>query len=440
MNRFISNYLFFYPATFLKGEPIAFLMNSYRNRQWLGPAELKDYQLRRLKEIVRFASKNSSFYSRRFKDSCLDDKSIDSLEDISKFPSIGKTDLIESLDEIKSGRHSLFSVSKTTGGSTGEPVKLYKNSLALARERCATARSYEWANLRIGDPQLRFWGVPHSDIGSSRARITDLIANRKRISAFDINETSLDQYYKMAEKFSPRFIYGYVSAIQELAQYIIENGLKPIPSIQSVITTSEILTDSSRIVLERAFGVKVYNEYGCGEVGSIAHECAEGGMHLMADNLLVEVEGGETGELIVTDFFNRSTPIIRYRLGDFATMSSETCKCGRGLPLIEKIHGRAYDLIKLPNGNKIHPESIIYIFENMQSKAANFKQFQVVQESLESVSINIVPNKRWENSAGARLVNDLKRNVFNGFRYTINIVDKIEREGSGKMRLVKCRI
>ena len=78
-------------------------------------------------------------------------------------------------------------------------------------------------------------------------------------------------------------------------------------------------------------------------------------MHLMSDNLLIECvdENGqpsETGEIVVTDFYNFSTPLIRYRVGDFATLTHSTCSCGLTLPIIGNIHGRAYDLIRTSSG------------------------------------------------------------------------------------------
>ena len=434
--------LFFYSATFAKGEPIAFLLNSYRKRQWSDVTRIEFYQLTQLKRILAFSYKNSDFYRKRFDEWSIDVGSIESLEGLKKIPTISKDDLISSLDSISGRNAPLFSSSKTTGGSTGQPVKLYKNPFALARERCATARSYEWAGVQLGDRQLRFWGVPHSRAALKKATVADLVANRKRVSAFDLSSTSFLEYYNQAIRFRPRYIYGYVSVIEQFAKYVLEKGLSPLPSVVSIITTSEILTAGARETIERAFSAKVFNEYGCGEVGSIAHECEHGNMHLMADNLIVEVdsEGSGSGEIIVTDLFNTATPLIRYRLGDYATLSGEKCSCGRGLPLVKGIHGRAYDIIETPSGKKIHPESIIYVFEGFQSSCRSFKQFQVIQESKDNISVNIIANDSWSYDIEERLLRALKRDVDKDIQYKINLVDSIKRESSGKMRLVKSMV
>lgn len=442
MNSLISRSFFFYPATLAKGEPIAFLMNSYRAKQWDGLETIRYHQLSRIKKIINYAYNNSKFYKDLYDRANLRIENINSLRDLANIPTISKEDLINSLDSISESRNRLFSSSKTTGGSTGQPVKLYKNPLALARERCATTRAYEWAGIKIGDPQLRFWGVPHSQSAAQKSALADLIANRKRISAFDLTEDSFLKYYNLALEFSPRYIYGYVSVIEQFANYISENSLETLPSVTAVITTSEILSDGAREKIEKAFGVKVYNEYGCGEVGSIAHECPEGNMHLMADNLYVEIDkdASGAGEIIVTDLYNTATPLIRYRLGDYGTMSGEICKCGRTLPVIESIHGRAYDILEMPSGKKVHPEAIIYVFEDIQSKSNAFKQFQVIQESIREIIINIIPNVNWSDHVESEMINSLKRDIDTDINFSINLVESIERENSGKMRLVKSRV
>src|SRR5690625_5571136 len=59
-----------------------------------------------------------------------------------------------------------------------------------------------------------------------------------------------------------------------------------------------------------------------------------------------------TGQIVVTDYFNEATPMIRYKVGDYATWSDESCPCGRTLPVLKNIHGRAYDIIKTPAGRR----------------------------------------------------------------------------------------
>jgi phenylacetate-CoA ligase len=435
MNCLFSKYFFYYPSTLVKGELVALHLPAYRKFQYIPYGELESYQAIAMSKLLAFCTKSNPFYRTRYEN--LRQPYIENLDSVRRLPTISKADLLANNKAI-SATKGLFSAEKTTGGSTGEPVSLYKTPDALARERAATWRAYEWAGVSIGDPQARFWGVPHSASGKWKARVIDLISNRIRVSAFNLSEESFFRYYQQVERFQPAYLYGYVSVINQFAQFCEQNNYK-IPSLKCVIVTSEILTPLARSNIEGAFGVKVFNEYGCGEVGSIAHECEYGSMHIMADNLLVETDSpkGEPGEVIVTDFYNHATPLIRYRLGDFATITDDHCSCGRTLPVLKDVHGRAYDLIKSPSGKSIHPESLIYVFEQLQSETLAFRQFQAVQTAIDEIVIKLIPSESFTGDISRRIVEDLQKKVDPNIRYRIHICDSIQRERSGKMRLVK---
>jgi phenylacetate-CoA ligase len=441
MNKYLSRYLFYYPSTLMKGELIGAYLKQAREFQWSTTEEIENYQLNRVRKIIRFAMEHSQFYKDRYKNVISSSEDIRSLRDLEKLPVLTKSDLIEHRERISTIWASI-SGSKVTGGSTGQPVHLKKNPSALARERAVTWRSYEWAGIEIGDPQARFWGVPHTRLGKAKARVTDVIANRLRISAFDLTEESLASYYRKMMRFKPAYIYGYVSVIEMLADYLTKNDLPGFLSLRSVITTSEILIPSVREKIKDAFGCPVFNEYGCGEVGSIAHECEHGNLHVMADNLYIELDAEQdsSGEVIVTDFFNRAMPLIRYRVGDFGRWGNGRCGCGRELPVIDSIRGRAYDLIHTSDGRQVHPEAVIYVFEALQLESGAFRQFQAIQQSGYQMLVRIVPTEQWSPAVEDRLVERLRQHVDAGMHYRVKICDKIDREASGKMRLVKCEL
>jgi phenylacetate-CoA ligase len=438
MNKILSKYLFYFPTTLIRGELVGFFLPKYRRFQYLPPEDIRLYQRKRLYLLLDHATDNTKYYAQYRPD--MPKFGRDGNEFFQWFlniPTLQKVDLISSHEEIKA-RRQFFSSKKTTGGSTGEPVKVLKNPEALARERAATWRSYEWAGVSIGDKQARFWGVPHSQEDKFKARLIDFVSNRQRISAFDLSERSLNNYYQQLLKYKPIYLYGYVSVIEIFSRYIADNCLSPLPSLRSIITTSEVLSPNSRKVIETNFGVKVFNEYGCGEVGSIAHECEYGNMHIMADNLFVEInDNSGTGEIVVTDLFNFSMPLIRYNLGDYATIDKSSCQCGRNLPIIKGIHGRAYDVIKTSNNKILHPEAVMYIFETIQDKYNAFKHFQVIQDTATNFTINIVPTSQWSNEIEHLITLELRVHIADDIRTKFNLLDAIEREKSGKMRVVK---
>ncbi len=154
--------------------------------------------------------------------------------------------------------------------------------------------------------------------------------------------------------FKPAIIRGYPSSLFILSNHIEENdAIKALP--KSIITTAEVLLPKYREKIESIFRCPVFDEYGCNDGGLISYECKEHhGFHYAAERAIVEIEVGEDspwprgyGEVLLTDLFNFSMPFIRYSNSDIAKLSSSSCICGRGLPVIEKVHGRSGDIIEI---------------------------------------------------------------------------------------------
>jgi phenylacetate-CoA ligase len=442
MNKLTAKYLLYYPTVFLKGEKVHKYLKQYLQTQWWHHDEIKDYQITRLFDLLKHAKKYVPFYKTHLNGFEISD--IRKIDDLQYLPTISKEDLRVHYNDLLSLKKTILTSTKTTGGSTGEAITIIKTSEALARERAATWRSYLWSGIKIGDPQARFWGVPLTFQSKTKYKIVDFLSNRIRLSAFDFDETSLKEYYTKLIKFRPVYLYGYVSVIETFARFIDSNNLIIPFQLKCIITTSEILTDVTKKYIEKVFDCRVYNEYGCGEVGSIAHECEFGNLHLMSENLIVEVLKGkeyandrESGEIVVTELNNYAMPLIRYRLSDFVEYTDDNCQCGRGLSMISKVIGRAYDMIKAPDGKLFHGEFFLYIFENAKKQNLGVKQFQVIQVERDKLNIKVVPDPNFSDATKYYIKDCIVNRM--GIEVDVNfeMVNEISRERSGKIRLVK---
>jgi len=151
MNATFSKYFLYYPATLLKGERVLKYLDEYKKFQYFSRDAIDNYQLNHLKSLLKHAASKSSYYKKLFNGIGLNVADITSLEHIKLLPVLTKELLITHRDAIETVSNTAFISEKTTGGSTGQAVTLLKNPDALARERAATARSYEWAGVGIGD-------------------------------------------------------------------------------------------------------------------------------------------------------------------------------------------------------------------------------------------------------------------------------------------------
>lgn len=436
INRIFFKYLF-YLTIKLRREWFISHLRDFDSTAYLSSEEIKQFQLKRLNEILSVAGNYIPHYKGRVP------VSIETLDDLECLPLLDKPELRDDPDRFIYKRNKFQRV-KVSGGSTGAPVVIIKDNEGMAREMAGTWRGYSWAGVHIGDRQVRFWGVPRNNKEKWRARLIDFICNRLRVTAFDYNEDSFRSSIKTIKKFDPDYLYGYVSIISDFARYIVKNNLKGSFSVKSVITTSEVLTDIDRKLIEEAFGARVYNEYGCGEVGTIAHECEHGAMHISSENVILEVlegdrpaEPGCPGELVVTDLTNLSMPLIRYRLKDFGILNNKECPCGRTLPILEKVYGRQYDSLENKQGQKFHGEFFLYMVEDARKVGMVVSGIQFVQKANYDIVVKVVARDDVVVEFSEYVIGRIHKEFDEEVTVDVVSVPAIEREASGKLRVVK---
>lgn len=442
MNASIARSLLYRPATWVRGEPVFSLLRHYEQSQWWPPESLEQLQKQQLSHILRHAVTRTVHYREVARGAGIDPRSL-SFDDLSFFPLLSKRDLVERGDRLRAARIPGSTSWKTTGGSTGVAVRLRKNRAATAAEQAASWRSYAWYGIRPGDRQARFWGVPLTSRARWRFRAIDLVLNRDRFSAFAFGEKDLRSYYERMLRTRPVWAYGYVSMLAQFALFCRNHDL-PLGEIglRAVVTTSEVLTPANRTLIAEVFGAPVFDEYGCGEVGPILYECTRGRLHLMAENLYVELPADPTPDepdarrLVLTDLHNRATPLIRYDVGD-RVVPAQPCICGRGLPAFERVFGRAYDFIRARDGTGFHAEFFLYILEHARDRGLPVQQVQFVQKAPDLIELRIVPSEGYTLETGRTIAQEIVARSGGRFQARAVEVSEIPRERSGKIRLIR---
>jgi phenylacetate-CoA ligase len=93
------------------------------------------------------------------------------------------------------------------------------------------------------------------------------------------------------------------------------------------------------------------------------------------------------GRVVVTPLHNFAMPLVRYALGDYAE-AGPPCPCGRGLPVLRRILGRARNMLRLPGGN-----GKWIAMEPLEKRIRDLpvKQYQLVQRAFDAIEVRIVP-------------------------------------------------
>jgi phenylacetate-CoA ligase len=214
--------------------------------------------------------------------------------------------------------------------------------------------------------------------------------------------------------------------------------------VRVVFVTAERLYEEQRALLSEAFGAPVANGYGGRDSGFLAHECPEGGMHITAEDVIIEIldsDGqplapGEAGAIVVTHLASRDFPFIRYATGDIGALDPQPCPCGRGLPLLKRIEGRVTDFVVARDGTVMHGLALIYILRDLPQVRA----FKIIQESLDHTRVLLVSVDGLPPALHLSIVTQFRARLGAAVEILIEEVAAIPPEASGKHRYVVSKV
>lgn len=409
--------------------------------QWWPRERLQALQVERLRSLLQQAGTHVPYYRELFRETGFDPAAVTSVTDLQRLPFLTKP-LIRAHSTQLRHDQALGLVRFNTGGSSGEPLVFFIGNERVSHDVAAKWRATRWWGVDIGDPEIVVWGSPIELGSQDRVRAwRDRLMRTTLLPAFEMSEARLDGFIATIRAKRPKMLFGYPSALSHIARHAEQRGHRMDDlGIRVAFVTSERLYDDQRATIERVFGCKVANGYGGRDAGFIAHECPHGGMHLTTEDIVVEIVDGEgralppgqAGEIVVTHLATKDYPFIRYRTGDVAVLSDETCACGRGLPMLKEIQGRTTDFVVAADGTVLHGLALIYILRDLPGVA----QFKIVQETKLLTRIQIVPDERFDRSCEARIVEQARARLGEVVEVKVERVTTIPAERSGKHRYV----
>jgi phenylacetate-CoA ligase len=418
-----------------------YYLKSMRRRAYWSPPKLEEYQNTKLRRIVRYAYDKVPFYNRLFREFGVSPEDIKTKSDLKKLPIISKKELRQNKQEIISKDFNAKNLrAMSTSGSTGEPLFVFLSESEIEFRKAKHLR----ANTSLGQKPWDRWATltgPQHFARTTRLQRLIPLYTPVTISVFD----DFDAQISMLESIKPKVIEGYSSSLLLLARAIEKRGLRTI-NPNHVIGGAELSDEFSRKYVEKVFGVPFYDQYSSVEFERMAWQCQEKDMyHIDSDALVMEfldkdgeeVSTGERGEIVCTSLFNYAMPLIRYKIGDVAVPSDETCACGRGLPLMQMVEGRKDHLIVLSNGQVLTPRAFTVAMHEFQFYP-NIEQFRVIQKKLDLFEFSLkLKDKDLEEVIRRELTSHLRK-IFSAhdLRFEIRFVEDIPLDKSGKMTIV----
>ncbi len=437
---FVSTLLFPFHER-LKSHGSVAVRQQMEQAQWWPPAQLSAFQVLRLRELLIDVGANVPYYRDLFHRTGFEAKTVTSVADLQRLPYLTKSVIRANTGSMKHEQAQGLA-RFNTGGSSGEPLIFFIGKKRVSHDVAAKWRATRWWGVDIGDPEIVVWGSPIELGKQDHIKLwRDKLLRTQLLPAFEMSEAKLDQFIVTIRSMRPKMLFGYPSALTHIARHAQKRGvLMNDLGIRVAFVTSERLYDDQRATISQVFGCPVANGYGGRDAGFIAHECPAGGMHITADDLVVEIinDAGEVqppgvaGEIVVTHLSTNDFPFIRYRTGDVGVLDTKLCACGRGLPLLKEIQGRSTDFVVAADGTVMHGLSLVYILRDLPG----VQSFKVVQESLVLTRVLLVADISFKHDSTQLIVDGFKRRLGAGVQIEVEMVESIPAEKSGKFRYI----
>lgn len=329
--------------------------------------QIDELQLERLKWIVDYSIRNVPFYAERLGKAGVTAEKIKSLSDIQYIPFTTKADIRDNYP------YGLFGAKMkdivrihASSGTTGKPtvVGYTKNDInnwsdCVARLSAAVGVTDEdVAQISFG------YGLFTGALGLHYG------LEKLGCAVIPVSSGNTEKQAMLLKDFGTTVLISTPSYAMYMSEVAHDMGITNDElKLRIGLFGSEGCTMELRDKIEKGFGLFSTDNYGMSELmgPGVSGECVErNGLHFAEDHFLPEIinsesgerlAAGEEGELVVTTLTKEGIPMLRYRTKDITRLNYDTCKCGRTHCRMEKVGGRADDMLKI-RGVNVFPSQI----------------------------------------------------------------------------------
>jgi len=403
--------------------------------QYCSDEELRQLQREKLGSMINYAYQNSPYYKRLFGKLHLTPADFKDISDLKKLPFISKKDVKGNSEDflaVNVNRHFIRKV--FTSGTTGSPLKVYRDLYSINFENALLRRQYRWAGFCPDDRKviLRSSPIVPSDIKRPPFWRKDLFQKSLFISAYHLSKENIEYYFNEIKKYKPVALETVPSAGYLMARLLRFRGLKL--DFKYVFTSSEVLMPHQKEFMQKEFGTQVLDHYGTAERVSSIGMCEKGNYHIYPEDAvteLVPLEGRkDTFEIAGTTLNNFAMPLLRYKTGDIVRLSSQRCSCSRNFQTIESIDGRKTEECFVTKDGRF--VSLLSGMLSMDLK--NVIETQFIQEDIGKIKIKIVTGNGYSDFDELKLRKSIKNFLGDDVNIQVEKVTSIPRTDGGKFK------
>ena len=439
-------------------------MLALKRAERLSAGQLQNLQTKRFKRLLRHVLTCSKFYQWYYKKYGI---SIESIENISvkDLPPISKELMMDHYDDLVCDRFLKRKNLEDFLSRSKEPREKYRNIYTVIHTSGSSGMislfvygPEDWTVIkalvvaRVVKPAPHFFRrIKSSFIGATdghyaaislSADVPPLLA---RFLPLSVN-SPLEAIDQKSNAFYPDVLSGYASGVHLLAQEQLKGNMAIKP--ERIICTSDPLTPEMREEITQAFGREPVNLYAASESLVMAAQCERHeNLHLFTDWHIFEavdddlrpVAAGTPGNLLLTNLYNYTQPLIRYQMNDEIVMSEEPCGCKLPFPTMRNLAGRQEEFLwyDTADGKRdyIHPIVLVELF------VAGLRKFQVIQTRRDEMLMKVMIAGEEETVLAA--IRQRMHEIFCGkklektVRLTLEVVQDIPNDPiTGKFKLI----
>lgn len=398
------------------------------NKREIVDGVTEEYVQRRVRAILDFAKENSAFY-RTYKDA----------QNLQDFPVMNKAKFNENheavlIDSWQGKEDQLYRLS--TSGSTGTPFTVLCDGEKMNHVNMNFISVMELNGFRMGMKrgEFRAWIPGKNTITKWKSIKNNLIM----IDISNMGDDSLAEICENIRKKRIQVLVAYSSALTALAGYIQRKQVDIKKwDVEMVFSMGEALPQTTYDDIKKIFGFAPVRSYGNNENGFIAIQLNEEDRYTVdLYNYYIEIlkinsdepaEPGELGRIVVTDFYNRAFPLIRYDTGDTGMYEECYDKKGRKHGYFTQIYGRRGSMMYNCKGEPLS----IHVFMNVLFHFEGIvKQAKCIQ--WEKKRYELLVNADRDKIDEAAFVQAYRNYLGEEAQIDVTYVDEIPIQASGK--------
>ena len=395
------------------------------------------------KQLVAFAYNNTVFYKNYYDSKGFHPDMLVSEKDWAKVPILEKEMIRQHTDDFIANGVSISELNiATTGGSTGKPLKVYKDK-SIPYEVLTWRTLGWWGVNQSANHGVVNRSVPKTFIQKIRNYLLWWPTKRIFLDASSVSEENISRFVSLINKKKIKFLVGYCGSLEKIADFVSKNKIV-IEGLKVVWSTTSPLAKPIRTKMEKAFQCPIMDQYGSVEVFHIAvQKPNENYLTVNSDYVHVDIvdsnncvinETQEMGDVLVTDLHSVKFPLIKYRLGDRSRMLKTMQDSEDGFPKIDFVKGRISDIVSFNDGSYIDGAYLTTICDGYDDVISRYQIYQDGEHNI-TFRIVLVEGVLESNKRVRSVINNFSKLVNNKTEFNLQFLDSIP-DDRGKRRFI----